>query len=64
MESIRLEKLKARKSEMNQDRRIWKTYKDHWIKAVGQQTTSARTCGRPHLEGYMVDHVSEYTWHN
>jgi hypothetical protein len=49
---------------MNKDHRIWKTYEDRWIRVVGQQTMSARTCGRPHQQGYVADHVSEYTWHN
>jgi hypothetical protein len=49
---------------MNKDHRIWKTYEDRWIMVVGQQTMSARMCGRPHQQGYVADHVSKYTWHN
>jgi hypothetical protein len=47
LESLRSEICEALKSEMNKDCQIWRTYEDRWIRAVGQQTTSARTCGRP-----------------
>jgi hypothetical protein len=57
---------------------MWRIYDDHWIRVVGQQTTSAktygrsrqqttsaRTCGRPRQQGRVAeDHVSKYTWHN
>jgi hypothetical protein len=49
---------------MNKDHWIWKTYEDCWIRVVGQQTTLARTCGIPHQQGYVSNHVSEYTWNN
>jgi hypothetical protein len=34
---------------MNNLRRIWRTSEDHWIRVVGQQTTSAK--------GHIADHV-------
>jgi hypothetical protein len=36
---------------MNNDHKIWRTNKDHWIRAIGQQTTSAK--------GHMTDHISK-----
>jgi hypothetical protein len=32
--------------------------KDMW------QTMSTNTCGRPHQQGHVEDHVNKYTWHN
>jgi hypothetical protein len=32
--------------------------KDMW------HTTSERTCGRPHQQGHVENHVSKYTWNN
>jgi hypothetical protein len=29
-----------------------------------QQTTLARTYGRPHQQGHVEDHINKYTWHN
>jgi hypothetical protein len=57
--SLRFEIPEARKSEMNKDHRIWRTYDDHWIRVVGQQTTSARTRGRPCLQGHVAETMSD-----
>jgi len=59
-----LEKPEARKSEMNKDHRIWKTYEDCRIRVVGKKTMSTRTCGRPHQQGYVADHIRKYTRNN
>jgi hypothetical protein len=55
-----MEKLEARKSEMNKDHWIWRTYKDYWISVVGQQTMSKDHISRSHKK----DYVSKDTWCN
>jgi hypothetical protein len=62
-ESLRFEIPEARKSEMNKDRQIWRTYEDRWIRVVGQQTMSARMCGRPRQHEHVPHeiHVSKTT---
>jgi hypothetical protein len=62
LEGLRLEKPEARKSEMNQDHQIWRTYEDRWISDVGHADhVTNKTTSRQIMSAV---YVSKDTWHS